>query len=205
MKTKAWLLLMLVWLFTLTNASAYYDPGAQRWINRDPIEEDGGLNLFASFANDPVNQRDAFGTDICVQNTPSVGGWHKRIAVGDPDKPEKLHGQSFGMADRNMEMQGSLASIGGQPARGRAGSGVVYEDDAPAVKTARRFKTTPIEDVWAKAQLKKELGSTGPYHWLTANCRGYSDDKFDELVKEIKRRRGERPPVLRSPKDQANQ
>ena len=39
----------------------FYDPGAQRWLNRDPIEEDGGLNLYSSVQNNPVQFIDSFG------------------------------------------------------------------------------------------------------------------------------------------------
>jgi RHS repeat-associated protein len=182
----------------------YYDPGLQRWSNRDPIGEDGGMNLYAALGNAPIGEIDAYGLDICVQNTPSVGGWHRRVAVGAPDKAESLYGQSFGMADRRAKMQGFSASSGGGPAPGKAGSGIVYQDDAPAIKTPRRFKTTPEEDAWAKDQLQKELNNTGPYHWLTSNCRGYSSDNYNELVRAIRRQRGEKPPVLRAPKDAGN-
>gem|GEM_PF-4733125 len=36
----------------------YYDPITNRWINRDPIQEAGGLNLYAMVGNDPVNSAD---------------------------------------------------------------------------------------------------------------------------------------------------
>jgi RHS repeat-associated protein len=39
----------------------YYDPNLQRWINRDPIEELGGINLFAFGNNQPTLTVDAFG------------------------------------------------------------------------------------------------------------------------------------------------
>ena len=42
-------------------ASAYYDPGVQRWINRDALQEEGGANLYAFVANTPLNSADAFG------------------------------------------------------------------------------------------------------------------------------------------------
>jgi hypothetical protein len=32
-----------------------------RWVNRDPIEEQGGLNLYVVVLNDPINSVDAFG------------------------------------------------------------------------------------------------------------------------------------------------
>jgi len=31
--------------FSVGNASAYYDPGLQRWLNRDPYEEIGFVTL----------------------------------------------------------------------------------------------------------------------------------------------------------------
>ncbi|OAM91713.1 hypothetical protein AW736_01935 [Termitidicoccus mucosus] len=39
----------------------FYDPVLGRWINRDPIEEEGGENLYASVANNTINAVDAIG------------------------------------------------------------------------------------------------------------------------------------------------
>ena len=39
----------------------FYSPGLGRWINRDPIREDGGVNLYAMVGNDPVNAVDEYG------------------------------------------------------------------------------------------------------------------------------------------------
>jgi hypothetical protein len=52
---------LLTYCFGLCNASAFYDPGTQRWMNRDPFEEVGGKNLFTFTRNNSVNGRDAFG------------------------------------------------------------------------------------------------------------------------------------------------
>jgi RHS repeat-associated protein len=41
----------------------FYEPNLQRWLNRDPIGELGGLNLYAYSANNPINAIDAYGTD----------------------------------------------------------------------------------------------------------------------------------------------
>ena len=43
----------------------YYDPGLQRWINRDPIVLSGGVNLFSFAGNMGVNAVDPWG-DITV-------------------------------------------------------------------------------------------------------------------------------------------
>ena len=39
----------------------YYSPALGRWMSRDPIEERGGLNLYAFVNNDPVNLYDPHG------------------------------------------------------------------------------------------------------------------------------------------------
>jgi RHS repeat-associated protein len=39
----------------------YHDPSLQRWLNRDPAAETGGLNLYAFAANGPVNGVDTDG------------------------------------------------------------------------------------------------------------------------------------------------
>ena len=39
----------------------FYSPSLGRWINRDPIEEDGGMNLYAMVGNSPTNASDSYG------------------------------------------------------------------------------------------------------------------------------------------------
>ncbi len=39
----------------------FYDPNLQRWVNRDPIEEWGGINLYAYVANNPYEFVDLYG------------------------------------------------------------------------------------------------------------------------------------------------
>jgi RHS repeat-associated protein len=39
----------------------YYDPMLQRFVNRDPLAEQGGLNLYAYVANNPINFYDPYG------------------------------------------------------------------------------------------------------------------------------------------------
>jgi len=71
MNPTIWLL-TLVTLFALPHrASAYYDPGVQRWINRDPVQEPGfevvrggalwphlNRGAFQFVENDPLDQID---------------------------------------------------------------------------------------------------------------------------------------------------
>jgi hypothetical protein len=61
LKRTFWFLILLAMFSAPPLASAYYDPGVQRWINRDPIAEKGGLNLYVFAQNNALNEVDAFG------------------------------------------------------------------------------------------------------------------------------------------------
>ena len=57
--------LLLVWLLS-SIASAHYDPTLGRWLNRDPIAEDGGVNLYGFVGNDGMNSIDLFGLEKAI-------------------------------------------------------------------------------------------------------------------------------------------
>jgi hypothetical protein len=67
----------LLLLASLQTAPAYYDPGAQRWINRDPIGERGGINLYSFVRNDPLSKRDRWGHSLVPAGAGPIG-----VAVG---------------------------------------------------------------------------------------------------------------------------
>ena len=48
----------------------FYDPNMQRWLNRDPVQEAGGINLHDFVLNSPPNYFDLLGLDEHPQ-----GGW----------------------------------------------------------------------------------------------------------------------------------
>ena len=59
---------LLIFILSLQAASAFYDPGLQRWLNRDPIEERGDMNssLYTAVANSPLRFVDPYGLTITV-------------------------------------------------------------------------------------------------------------------------------------------
>ena len=60
-KPTIWFLTLLALLTAPHLASAYYDPGAQRWLNRDPIGERDGLHLYSFVGNTPIGKIDPKG------------------------------------------------------------------------------------------------------------------------------------------------
>jgi len=74
----------------------YYHPRSGRWISRDPIAEDGGLNLFGFCSNDSVNSYDwmGFGENPAFSRTAKIefdkDNWHFH-----PDSYQANLGQKF--------------------------------------------------------------------------------------------------------------
>ena len=61
----------------------YYSPELNRWVNRDPIGELGGLNLYGYVGNDPINFVDPLGLDYYVIYIPAYSGFPHQVVVGD--------------------------------------------------------------------------------------------------------------------------
>ncbi len=57
-----------------------YDPELGRWMSEDPLEEEGGINLYGFVENGPVNQVDLLGHITGPPHNP--GGWN-----GPPPEP----------------------------------------------------------------------------------------------------------------------
>ena len=84
-------LALLVYFTGLGTASAFYDPGAQRWINRDPIEEKGGVNLYRFVENEPIDKTDILGLDGSIVHFNPVLPYNLQLppqtSVGQPPPP----------------------------------------------------------------------------------------------------------------------
>ena len=52
----------------------FYNPTLGRWLNRDPKEEEGGINLYAFCENDPINVFDALGMEGTLLEEESAAG-----------------------------------------------------------------------------------------------------------------------------------
>ncbi|MBJ7257663.1 MAG: RHS repeat-associated core domain-containing protein [Akkermansiaceae bacterium] len=104
MKNLKFILLALVHLVFLANsAQAHYDPNVGRWLSRDPIMEEGGVNLYGFVGNDSVNHIDNQGLekspDVKVSNcTIIVFGGHGLVLPRDHDgvvNPNSLDGSDL--------------------------------------------------------------------------------------------------------------
>ncbi|MCX6866825.1 MAG: hypothetical protein NTV46_11540, partial [Verrucomicrobia bacterium] len=62
----------------------YYDPLTGRWQSRDPIEEEGGVNLYGFVRNDGGNKLDYLGLIELISYKCSANAQH---VEGDPQAP----------------------------------------------------------------------------------------------------------------------
>jgi len=72
----------------------FYDPWLGRWLSPDPIEERGGINLYCFAANDPINNVDALGEVILVDDALAVAAIDAALMaaatyLATPDGQEK--------------------------------------------------------------------------------------------------------------------
>ena len=59
---RVWLCLSAIMLLCAQEqAFAFYSPDVGRWLNRDPIAENGGINLYQFVGNNPINAVDQLG------------------------------------------------------------------------------------------------------------------------------------------------
>jgi RHS repeat-associated protein len=98
----------------------WYHPNLQRWLNRDPIGERGGLNLYRFLRNDPTVQIDPFGLECPPFELPSRGPLRlelpkkkKRFSLGmtlDGQEIEELTGTYSLGKDLDFSVSGNPSS-----------------------------------------------------------------------------------------------
>ncbi len=71
-KGKRLISALLLWLAFAPLAQAFYNPSTGRWLNRDPIEELGGMNLHGFVLNNPVDYVDKLGMSCFSCNAGSA-------------------------------------------------------------------------------------------------------------------------------------
>jgi RHS repeat-associated protein len=83
----------------------YYSPELGRWLNRDPIEEQGGLNLYGFVQNDPADFFDIYGLWLGpVHRSLTSEAWRK---IKQP-KSMREKGRDFGQRIKNMLVRSNV-------------------------------------------------------------------------------------------------
>ena len=155
----------------------FYDGGLQRWINRDPIGEMGGENLFTFVEQSPISVVDSMGLDVWVEGpSGDEPAGHQSICVGDPNA--EYSGYSFGAT--GVGLKNGL-------------QGTIYEDVEKGGKIVdcKYYSTTPEVDAIIRNKLDdlvdKEANNRYPYRAINANCRNWSQKQFDLIAEQLEK------------------
>ena len=63
----------------------FYEPNFQRWLNRDPIQERGGIDLYRFVGNNPLRWRDAWGLQTAPAEEQLGFDFEGKVDELDPD------------------------------------------------------------------------------------------------------------------------
>ena len=83
----------------------YMDPATGTWISRDPIGEQGGLNLYAYCMNDPVGTTDPYGLSLIIPpfDSGQIGWVYKGTGVDPAGLPQSYVGSTIDLPGRGLE------------------------------------------------------------------------------------------------------
>ena len=145
------------------------------WLSRDPIAENGGLNLYAYVLNNPINLWDPLGLDACVLNDSSAAGWqgHNGSLVGNDNDGwlySSKNGESAivgGAEDFDLERFSSMQDFLSSPS-------------ATRYNNISRRPTSRNQD---RAMQREAIRSVGEEYGMTNNfgesCSGHVDNVND--------------------------
>jgi uncharacterized protein RhaS with RHS repeats len=178
------LALLSMLLISAERASAYYDPGLQRWLNRDPMGQRAGVNLYAFVVNQPVRSIDLWGLNY----TTAIERCNREIENPDNDfiiGLANLRGHDF---FRWPEGTSGFGGVGFQDPNGRDGD-PPQADHPERARTCRKCDKTgdvlkygnaagkPSRDA-SDEQIKdclKHRPKKGPYDGLFKNCNDWAN------------------------------
>jgi hypothetical protein len=157
-------------------AHAYYNPETGRWPSRDPIEEQGGYNLYGFVRNDGISVIDVLGLKRLYFITVSeaalgqcAGGDKKDKSKWKRVSGQEGYGNELGAALGNGEVTGLLNQSVGI-------SGEVYRYNAYAAADGTDWYEMPVYSLCCDDEGKKTWKLIGYQLW----------DNIDEFKNDLK-------------------
>jgi RHS repeat-associated protein len=177
-----------------------YDPNLQRWLNRDPLQELGGINLFRFVGNSPLNNLDSDGRFILSLGFLAKDLWTlgKNIAAGKASLQDSLWVAADVLAvaadvvsggTGGEAFEGALAGVRATRVLQAALKGAEVVSAADVVVTAAH-----AGDELLRTEMSKGKGSGGAKNWrdlLDDDCpkfqkmEGGDNQYFNKMFKSV--------------------
>jgi len=164
----------------------YYEPNLQRWLNRDPIKEWGGLNLYQFVGNGPVDSIDPDGS-FFKNFFKDLGNDLWNWMYGNPGAPNPdMEGHLIadgpdgigGIDPHDNPLQGSIAEGGGMVGD-NATDYLAAEGAGKVIGAVCAIKGIPLIGKAAETPL-----SFGEHAAERAFERGFSPDRIAKIIKD---------------------
>ena len=166
----------------------WYSPALGRWISRDPIEEEGGENLYGFCDNNAIVQMDPDGKNIYLLQggdswNPIINHLHQSVAVDLwTDSGEKTGRKtSFTYAEHGMAWRAPSSKWLGTDSMVLPGyliQGMIAQREPVGTVIAEK-ETTCVEDKRWLRKMQGKVGITDVYSPLRHNCRVFSQKEFE--------------------------
>jgi RHS repeat-associated protein len=138
----------------------YYDPNTGRWLSRDPIGEQGGVNLYGMVGNDPINLWDLLGLEVEIRSPT----WMRVAIPGQvawDDAQTHWHNGRYGYASAStglmlVEQVFAILTFGDSMIAKQGSSIAVRQGESAAIQQAESAASCKAAEL-AREQLLKAL------------------------------------------------
>ena len=157
----------------------FYSPALMRWLNRDPIGEDGGLNLYGFCGNAALSSVDPRGLDrymTAFSADPRKDQWHIGVAV-DTWKCSGGKWVKTGVVTFDFGIDDS--SFWNRLGTYFVTVGAIVESDGNNLVSPFTIPSTPRQDVEMLNRIRSEIGNPPLYGFFFNNCIHWANEAID--------------------------
>ncbi len=157
----------------------FYHPSLMRWLNRDPIEEKGGENLYVFCRNNSFSSVDSFGLDRYMTTfsaDPRKTQWHVGVAV-DTWKCSGRKWVKTGVVTFDFGMDDS--SFWNRMGTYFVTVGIIVERAGNNLVNSFTIPSTPKQDIVMLNRIRSEMCNPPLYSFFFHNCIHWANKVVD--------------------------
>jgi len=165
-----------------------YNPSLGRWPNRDPLEEEGGRNLYGFVGNDPIRLFDRLGLDYYIKIVKGTCGVNHRVLVGDDGNGNSFEVEIYPVVNKWYHQYRRFCGEGIIKYTPRPGSATNWLS-GEGVTIEKHERATREQDAAIAAKAKSLDGKSITYCLFVQDCRSIEDcvlwGTISERIKDL--------------------